>query len=92
MPVASEGYVANTPGVDHSNWEPTSVAAEGIVWMLRQPPEYTGHNESMIRLHDERGIMAFQFAHPDRPAGVVHENPMQLPDSPEEYARAVLQQ
>jgi citronellol/citronellal dehydrogenase len=92
VPVASEGYVANTPGVDHSNWEPTSVAAEGIVWMLRQPSEYTGRNESMIRLHEERGIMAFQYAHPDRPAGVVHENPMQLPDSPEEYARTVLQQ
>ena len=36
--VASEGFVANTPGVDHSNWEPSEVAAEGIVWMVRQPP------------------------------------------------------
>src|SRR5262249_19320002 len=37
VPVASEGFVANTPGFDHSGSEPTEVPAEGIVWMLRQP-------------------------------------------------------
>src|SRR5262249_48540963 len=35
VPVASEGFVANTPGVDRSDWEPCEVAAEGIVWLLR---------------------------------------------------------
>ena len=44
LPVASEGFLANLPDVDHSDWEPTEVPAEGIVWMLRQPPSYTGHN------------------------------------------------
>jgi citronellol/citronellal dehydrogenase len=58
VPVASEGFVANTPGFDHSDWEPTEVPAEGIVWMLRRPPSYTGHNVSMAALRDEEGIMA----------------------------------
>jgi citronellol/citronellal dehydrogenase len=58
VPVASEGFVANTPGFDHSSWEPTEVPAEGIVWMLRQPSSYTGQNVSMQVLRDEQGIMA----------------------------------
>jgi citronellol/citronellal dehydrogenase len=62
LPVASEGFVANTPGFDHSDWEPTEVPAEGIVWMLRQPPSYTGHNVSMAALRDEQGIMASRVA------------------------------
>jgi citronellol/citronellal dehydrogenase len=56
--VASEGFVANTPGVDHSNWEPSAVAAEGIVWMVRQPPSYSGRRESMFALRRREGIMA----------------------------------
>ena len=62
VPVASEGFVANLPDVDHSDWEPTEVAAEGIVWMLRQPPSYTGHNVGMAALRAEHGIMASQRA------------------------------
>lgn len=58
IPVSSEGFVANTPGFDHSGWEPTEVPAEGIVWMLRQPASYTGHNVSMAALREEQGIMA----------------------------------
>ena len=58
LPVASEGFVANTPDFDHSDWEPTDVPAEGIVWMLRQPPSYTGQNAGMRALRDEAGIMA----------------------------------
>jgi NAD(P)-dependent dehydrogenase (short-subunit alcohol dehydrogenase family) len=58
LPVASEGFVANTPDVDHSDWEPTEVPAEGIVWMLRQPPSYTGHNVGMRALREAEGIMA----------------------------------
>lgn len=81
VPVASEGFVANAPDVDHSDWEPTSVAAEGIVWMLRQPASYTGRNESMARLRAEHGIMPSQVARPTTlPEGVVTENPMQLRD------------
>ena len=41
VPVASEGFVAALPDVDHSDWEPPEVAAEGIRWVLEQPPD--GH-------------------------------------------------
>jgi len=58
VPVASEGFLAAMPGIDHSDWEPPAVAAEGIAWMLRQGPEYTGHNAGMARLRAEHGIMA----------------------------------
>jgi len=64
LAVASEGFVANTPGLDHSNWEPPSVAAEGILWMLRQPPSYSGQRESMNELRHREGIMASQVAEP----------------------------
>jgi citronellol/citronellal dehydrogenase len=57
VPVASEGFVANAPGADISDWEPSEVAAEGIVWMLEQPPSYTGHNAGMAQLRAEHGIM-----------------------------------
>ena len=66
LPVASEGFVANTPGFDHSGWEPTDVPAEGIVWMLRQPASYTGNNVSMAGLRDEQGIMASRVRSQDR--------------------------
>jgi NAD(P)-dependent dehydrogenase (short-subunit alcohol dehydrogenase family) len=64
IPVASEGFVANTPGQDRSDWEPSEVAAEGILWMLRQPPSYSGHRESMYALRHREGIMASKA---DRP-------------------------
>ena len=58
LPVASEGFVANTPGVDRASWEPCEVAAEGAVWMLRQPTGYSGRRESMLGLRRREGIMA----------------------------------
>ena len=78
VPVASEGFVANAPDLDHSDWEPTEVAAEGICWMLRQPASYTGRNESMARLRDDHGIMASRVERTVHPSGLVRENPMQL--------------
>jgi len=66
LPVASEGFVANTPDFDHSDWEPTEVPAEGIVWMLRQPPSYTGQNVGMAALRDEAGVMASRVRPQDR--------------------------
>jgi citronellol/citronellal dehydrogenase len=57
VPVASEGFVANTPGVDRDDWEPTDVPAEGMLWMLQQPPSYTGRRESMYHLRLREGIM-----------------------------------
>ena len=79
VPVASEGFVANAPELDHSDWEPTEVAAEGILWMVEQPPTYTGRNESMARLREEHGIMPTRVGRTHRPtSGFVTENPMQL--------------
>ena len=81
LPVASEGFGANAPDLDHSDWEPSEVAAEGIVWQLSQPPSYTGHNDGMARLRAKHGIMASKVQRPARPGGsVVTENPMRLPD------------
>jgi citronellol/citronellal dehydrogenase len=78
VPVASEGFVANAPELDHSSWEPTEVAAEGIVWMLGQPDDYTGHNVGMAALRAETGIMGGEQGRPQAP-GFVTENPMRLP-------------
>jgi len=64
VPVASEGFVANLPDADHSDWEPSDVAAEGIVWMLHQPASYTGQRESMHGLRHREGIMVSRSARP----------------------------
>jgi citronellol/citronellal dehydrogenase len=83
VPVASEGFVANAPDLDHSDWEPSEVAAEGIVWQLSQPATYTGHNDGMARLRADHRIMASRVDRPARPGGnVVTENPMRLPGAP----------
>ncbi|MBX3027286.1 SDR family NAD(P)-dependent oxidoreductase [bacterium] len=64
VPVASEGFVANLPDLDHGDWEPTAVPAEGILWMLRQPPHYTGHNVGMVELRQRHGIMPSRASRP----------------------------
>ena len=64
VPVASEGFIANTPLMDHSDWEPSAVAAEGIAWMLGQPVAYSGQLESMAQLARREGIMASVAARP----------------------------
>jgi NAD(P)-dependent dehydrogenase (short-subunit alcohol dehydrogenase family) len=64
VPVASEGFVANLPDVDHDDWEPTEVAAEGIVWMLEQPADYTGNNAGMQELRERQGIMKSKAKRP----------------------------
>ena len=64
VPVASEGFVANTPGADRTEWEPCDVPVEGILWMLRQPLPYTGRRESMYHLGRREGIMATRAARP----------------------------
>jgi NAD(P)-dependent dehydrogenase (short-subunit alcohol dehydrogenase family) len=80
--VASEGFVANMPDADHSRWEPSEVAAEGILWMLRQPPSYTGHNEAMSILRETKGIMKSRIAQPTAPSpGTNRVNPMPFLDT-----------
>jgi len=77
VPVASEGFLAAMPGIDHSDWEPPVVAAEGILWMLRQDPAYTGHNAGMARLRAEHGIMPSRAARPHtQAASMVTDSPL----------------
>jgi citronellol/citronellal dehydrogenase len=57
MAVASEGFVANTPGMDRTGWESCEAAADAIVWMLRQPATYTGQIESLFDLR-QRGLLS----------------------------------
>jgi citronellol/citronellal dehydrogenase len=75
VPVASEGFVANLPDADHDDWEPAEVPADGIVWMLRQPPDYTGHNIGMVELRAAHGIMPSRAK---RPFVVPMEHPSAL--------------
>jgi NAD(P)-dependent dehydrogenase (short-subunit alcohol dehydrogenase family) len=77
IPVASEGFLAALPDVDHSDWEPPEVAAEGIVWMLSQPPEYTGHNVGMARLREEQGIMASRASRTHVQSAASTESPLE---------------
>jgi len=70
VPVASEGFVANTPGADRDDWEPTEVPAEGILWMIRQPASYSGWRESMYHLREREGIMPSRSAEPYIPTKV----------------------
>src|SRR5262249_52899337 len=64
IPVASEGFLFNMPDADTTDWEPPEVAAEGIVWMIEQPLDYTGHNEGMAKLRADHGIMASRASRP----------------------------
>lgn len=66
IPVASEGFLANAPGIDHSDWEPPEVAAEGILWVLAQPPTFSGRRLSMHGLRQSEGIMASRAEVPYR--------------------------
>ncbi|MET0894589.1 MAG: SDR family NAD(P)-dependent oxidoreductase, partial [Acidimicrobiia bacterium] len=47
---ASEGLLARSGATDHPGWVSPKVAAEGVVWMVRQPADYTGHLVSMAEL------------------------------------------
>ena len=77
VPVASEGFLAAMPGIDHSDWEPPAVAAEGILWMVRQGPEFTGHNAGMARLRAEHDIMPSRAERPHTQAAtMVTDSPL----------------
>ncbi len=54
----------NSPGREYDDWEPSEVPAEGILWMLHRPADWTGHNVGMARLRADAGIMASRA---DRP-------------------------
>jgi NAD(P)-dependent dehydrogenase (short-subunit alcohol dehydrogenase family) len=56
VPIASEGFVYNAPELDKSDWEPTEVGAEGALWMLAQPPSFTGHVLGITDLRRLHGV------------------------------------
>jgi citronellol/citronellal dehydrogenase len=56
VPIASEGFVYNAPELDKSDWEPTEVAAEGALWMLAQPPDFTGRVLGITDLRRQHGV------------------------------------
>jgi citronellol/citronellal dehydrogenase len=63
---ASEGMTYRNQGAA-PDWEPPSVAAEGALWMLRQPRAYTGRLVSMAALRAKEGIMATKASAPTKP-------------------------
>jgi len=56
VPIASEGFVYNAPDLDKSDWEPTEVGADGALWMLSQPADYTGRVMGITDLRREHGV------------------------------------
>ena len=63
VPIASEGFVYNAPELDKSDWEPTEVGAEGALWMLAQPPSYTGRVVGITDLRREHGVARSRVHH-----------------------------
>ncbi len=49
-PVATEGNLSNFPNADHSTWVDPPTAADGAIWMLEQPVDWTGRIVSMLEL------------------------------------------
>ena len=80
VPVASEGFLANAPEFDTTDWEPPAVAAEGIVWMIEQSPSYTGRNIGMARLRSDEHIMSSRAPRPHRQGTeLTLDNPIRPP-------------
>jgi len=79
IPVYSEGFAANAPELDQSDWEPPAVAAEGVLWVLRKPTDFSGHLLSMWQLRDSEGIMRSRAARPysgAKPPQTLHSGPV----------------
>jgi NAD(P)-dependent dehydrogenase (short-subunit alcohol dehydrogenase family) len=64
VPVASEGYLSNASENEAETFEPVEVAAEGILWMLTQPADYTARVESMWALRRREGLMPSRSRRP----------------------------
>ena len=67
--VASEGYVMNAPGADHSAWADTATAADGAVWILEQPVSWTGRIVPMLALAEQVPSIARLGQDPFTPTG-----------------------
>jgi citronellol/citronellal dehydrogenase len=64
VPVVTEGFLLNLPAVDRTMCEPVEVAAEAILWVLRQPVGYTGQLIGMEALCREQGLLQRRAAPP----------------------------
>jgi NAD(P)-dependent dehydrogenase (short-subunit alcohol dehydrogenase family) len=54
LPVASEGFIFVSPGVDFSNWEKPEIMGEAAVYVLTRSPEtYTGKVVTVTELRKE---------------------------------------
>ena len=67
--VASEGYVMNAPDADHSTWAEVATAADGAVWMLSQPTDWTGPIVPMLALAEHVSSIARLGQDPFIPTG-----------------------
>ena len=67
--VASEGYVMNAPDADHSAWADTATAADGAVWMLGRPADWTGRVVPMLALASHVPSIAALGQEPFTPTG-----------------------
>ncbi|MXZ30729.1 MAG: SDR family NAD(P)-dependent oxidoreductase [Acidimicrobiia bacterium] len=67
--VATEGYLANAPEADHAAWADAATAADGAVWMLTQPTDWTGRVVPMLALADHVPSIARLDRGPFAPAG-----------------------
>jgi citronellol/citronellal dehydrogenase len=79
IPVYSEGFAANAPELDQSDWEPPAVAAEGVLWLLRKPADFSGHLLSMWQLRQSEGIMRSRARRPyagAKPPQTLHSGPV----------------
>jgi NAD(P)-dependent dehydrogenase (short-subunit alcohol dehydrogenase family) len=55
VPLLSEGFVYNSPDLDKSRWEPSTVGAEAACWILEQPSDFTGQVVGITELR-ARGV------------------------------------
>ncbi len=67
--VASEGYVMNAPDADHSAWADTATAADGAIWMLGRPVDWTGRVVPMLGLAEAVPSIARLGQEPFTPTG-----------------------
>jgi NAD(P)-dependent dehydrogenase (short-subunit alcohol dehydrogenase family) len=69
VPVASEGFVAARPDLDHSDWEPPEVAAEAVGWLAEHPEACPEVVTSITALRARHGVPATRARRPWRAPG-----------------------
>src|SRR5262249_20047277 len=81
---ASEGLLARATADRADTWEPPSVTAEGITWMIVQGPGYTGQIASMATLRRDVGVMKTRVTQPNEapPGPPILPEPLVIGDVP----------